>query len=60
MLQTARKGLKESSKDQEVQFCPIRRSTCIRGLCAWWIKEELSCAVKVLAMKPRREEQGEE
>ncbi|MHC1589906.1 MAG: hypothetical protein ACXQTQ_02975 [Candidatus Hecatellaceae archaeon] len=61
MLQTAAgDSLRENSED-EVHFCPIRRSTCIRRLCAWWIEYSRSCAIKVLAVKmtPKAEKEAE-
>lgn len=38
-----------SLKEWEVAICPIRSKQCLRGQCAWWLKEDKECAVAKIA-----------
>jgi len=42
-----------SSEEKPPPLCPIRRATCIREVCAWWIKESQSCVVVDFAISLR-------
>lgn len=42
-----------SGEEKPPPLCPIRRATCIREVCAWWIKESQSCVFVDFAISLR-------